>query len=197
MPLRRSQKIVLAAFVLGSGLLGLSVFRGSSGSACRLVPYNQSATTTAPVPAQLPEWSLKGIDGQTHDLQALAGDLTIIAFWATWCPNCHRELATLRELHEELSPAGLSIIGISLDGAKREDQVVRYAAEAELPFPVVYTDRSDHAEMSAIRAVPTLLIYDAEGQLVGHFEGQTDKADLLELAQSHLAPGSVAVLSRR
>lgn len=185
MPLRRQQKIALAAFALGSGLLGLSVFRGGSGSACRLVPYNQ-ATTTAPVPRELPNWSLRGLDGLTHNLEDFASELTIVAFWATWCPNCTPELVTLSDLYSEHATDGLSVIGISLDGATRDERVQRYSENAALPFPIFLTDKQDQADLSAIRAVPTLLAYDSRGQLVGHFEGQTSKSELIAFVRTQL-----------
>lgn len=196
MALSRPQKIALAAFVLGSSLLGLSIYKGGRSGVCRLVPYNPPIASD-PIPPQLPDWTLKDVDGVEHRVPELAGNLTILAFWATWCPNCHRQLETLSELYRSHGAEGLSVIGISLDGAKREDQVARYVEEKMLPFPVLIADATRFPGISAISAVPTLLLYDPQGEMVARFIGAIGGEDLLTIAAPYLAIDSIAAATSR
>ena len=41
--------------------------------------------------------------------------VTVINFWATWCPHCVDELPALQELHKELEANGCQVIGICED----------------------------------------------------------------------------------
>ena len=44
---------------------------------------------------QIPELSVRDIDGQPIALQDLAGKPMVINLWATWCPPCRREMPVL------------------------------------------------------------------------------------------------------
>ncbi len=44
---------------------------------------------------QIPDISVRDIDGQPVSLQDLAGKPLVINLWATWCPPCRREMPVL------------------------------------------------------------------------------------------------------
>ena len=41
--------------------------------------------------------------------------ITMINFWATWCPPCVGELAELAGVHTQLQEAGCGVVGILMD----------------------------------------------------------------------------------
>lgn len=42
------------------------------------------------------------------------GSWTIVDFWATWCPDCRREMPTLKEIYETYS-SKVKVVGVSFD----------------------------------------------------------------------------------
>lgn len=69
-----------------------------------------SLVTGQPAPA----FSLPGDDGQTHDLQALAGRIVILYFYPKDnTPGCTKQAIAFSELRPQFEQAGATIIGVS------------------------------------------------------------------------------------
>lgn len=51
---------------------------------------------------------------------AVAGQYTILDFWASWCPSCRYELPMMKRIYEEFKDEFVEIVGISFD-RNRED----------------------------------------------------------------------------
>jgi thiol-disulfide isomerase/thioredoxin len=49
------------------------------------------------------------------DLQALAGKMVVVDFWASWCGPCMEEAPHIVQLNQKYAPLGMQMIGISLD----------------------------------------------------------------------------------
>ena len=41
-----------------------------------------------------PDINLKTIDGKQFSLKSLRGKYVVLDFWATWCPDCRKDLRT-------------------------------------------------------------------------------------------------------
>lgn len=104
--------------------------------------------------------SLDGADYQAL-LQSHRGHPVLVLFWATWCHSCKRELPVIEELLQSMGEDELAVVALSLDDDPGE--VRRFLEENPLPFPVYMADKeitlARHVDM-----VPTVIVYDAEGQ---------------------------------
>ncbi len=60
------------------------------------------------------------VEGQSKSLQDYQGTLTLIHFWATWCPPCLAEMPELIKLAH--SQPNIKIIAFSLDKTERNMQ---------------------------------------------------------------------------
>ncbi|MEY2777077.1 MAG: hypothetical protein RLY30_1175 [Pseudomonadota bacterium] len=73
----------------------------------------------APDPAPRADWffllDAPNSQGQTEQLGKHRGLLTVVNFWATWCPPCIEEMPELSQFHSELSASGVKVIGIAVD----------------------------------------------------------------------------------
>ena len=47
-----------------------------------------------------------------HDYK---GDVVVLNFWATWCPPCIEETASLVEMQKRLAPKGVKVLAVSID----------------------------------------------------------------------------------
>ena len=79
-----------------------------------------------------PSFSLPGLDGNMHSLEALRGRLTVLVTFSTWCGCCY-DLPGWQALHDELGPEGLAVIAIAFD---QEAEVVAPFAEG-ISIPVL------------------------------------------------------------
>jgi thiol-disulfide isomerase/thioredoxin len=101
--------------------------------------------------------------GTTFDWAAYRGKIVVVDFWATWCGPCRRETPHLQALAKTSNK--LAVVAVSLD--RDLEAVEKYLAEHEIEWAnLVGEDATQIAGKYGIRAIPTMLVVDAEGNVV-------------------------------
>jgi len=107
--------------------------------------------------------------GQPVHLSSLQTDVTVFAFWATFCHPCLDELPSLDALAKALGPS-VAVLAVSIDPEARHEQIRAVAADKKLTLPVVHdVDRALFAhffpKMAATGnvSVPQLVVVDRRG----------------------------------
>ena len=121
---------------------------------------------------KFPRFSTKDLDGDvvTSDIFA-ESEVTMINFWATWCPSCIAELPDLAELDEifEDTDGECALIGILIDaddrGAIRKAEEILYDADAY--FIQLRPSKEMQSILDSIEAFPTSIFVDSRGNIVG------------------------------
>jgi peroxiredoxin Q/BCP len=82
-----------------------------------------------------PSFSLLDQDGNTHTLEQYLGKKVLIYFYPKDdTPGCTTEACSFRDNYQDLSDAGLAVLGISKDTIKSHK---KFAEKYELPFPLL------------------------------------------------------------
>jgi peroxiredoxin len=112
----------------------------------------------------------KTMDGDNFTTVNLKGKVILIDFWATWCPPCREQIATLQNLYQQLHPKGLEIVGISNDYSN--DALIEFTTKNTIPWPQLFDAPSAANQkwnpLSAqhnIISLPTLFLLDRQGIL--------------------------------
>ena len=123
---------------------------------------------------------LAAADGTTEakeeSLDAYAGKVVLIDFWATWCAPCIAALPKLRELHNDLPSEAFALLGVSVD-AERETVVTFQQTE---PMPWANWHVGDDSELErawGINAYPTYILVDGEGRILARTNAFTPYFD--------------------
>lgn len=106
-------------------------------------------------------------DGTNISLNSVKKTFTLIDFWASWCPPCRSESATLNELYATYNSKGFEIYGISLD-SKKERWIDALEKDNRTWTNVSSVEgfKSPIAIEYGITALPTNFIIDANGKII-------------------------------
>jgi thiol-disulfide isomerase/thioredoxin len=74
------------------------------------------ATELVKVGETAPDFKLKTPDGKALKLSKLQkGRWTVIDFWASWCPDCRKDIPSVKRMYEDFAQKGVQFVGVSFD----------------------------------------------------------------------------------
>ena len=111
-------------------------------------------------------------------LGSLKGKPVVLNFWATWCPTCVDELPTINKFYLE-SEGKYHVLSISSENPM---ELKEYAQEAGLKVPVLWDRGGSISNAYKVRKIPTIVIIDANGQVVHDFAGAPD----IDILRDHM-----------
>ena len=153
-PMMLAPPLIFAAFV---GLAAVGMFREDPDG----LP---STLIGQPAPA-LPEAPLAGfpvVDGDTLG----SGDVTLVNFWASWCPPCRAEHPNLLQLQGD----GVPIVGVNFKDTAAN--AARYLEDSENPFFAIGFDPQGRAAIEwGVTAPPETFIVNGDGTVLFRFAG--------------------------
>jgi thiol-disulfide isomerase/thioredoxin len=140
---------------------------GTSGGAA------PSGFAVAAQPAAAPAAGFKSANGARHTLEDFRGQVVLLNIWATWCGPCRSEMASLDRLQAMHAADGLEVLAVSVD-REGADKVRRFYQKSGIRNLKVYVD-SNRGTQSAFRAraIPTTVLIDRDGNVVGSMVGAT------------------------
>jgi thiol-disulfide isomerase/thioredoxin len=96
-------------------------------------------------------------------LATLRRDVTVVAFWASWCPPCLLELTQLESLQRRFaSDGGVRIVAVSVDDRPRQAAARQRFAAERLTMPLVVDGRALYERYfpRSELTVPRLVVVD-------------------------------------
>ncbi len=125
-----------------------------------------------PAADAVPDFTLNQVaNGKPFHLYAHLGQVVLIDFWATWCGPCRMAIPHLIELQKRFGGRNFTVVGVSLD-QQGPDVVRPFASAWKLNYPVVVdSDGSLARSYGGIRAIPTTLVLNRHGSVVGSLVG--------------------------
>lgn len=151
------KQAAIAGFVLAfAGLLGYLWFTPGGGA------------------LQAPSVAFADLDGQRLTLDELRGRPVLVTFWATTCPSCVKEIPHLIDLHRELAPRGLTVIGVAM-AYDPPPQVRELVERREIPYTIALDrDGSAAKAFGDVSLTPTTFLIDPQGRIVQRTLGEVD-----------------------
>jgi thiol-disulfide isomerase/thioredoxin len=124
-------------------------------------------------PQPAPEVAFTDAEGRPASLADFAGKPAIVNLWATWCQPCLKEMPSLERLQAKLA-GNLTVAAVSEDRAGGR-LVNPFVAEQKLQGLKIYLDpKGDVARAFEARGLPTSIVLDRSGRVVGRVEGPAE-----------------------
>jgi thiol-disulfide isomerase/thioredoxin len=127
-----------------------------------------NAATVKPLPLNREmKLDFAAIDALSNKPVTLHGSLnrvTMVHFWATWCPQCLEELRQLQMLHEHFSPQGLEIVAVAL--ASPMPRIQEVISKVGVTFKVWSDPEGRSQELFGGASLPFSAFLNQNGQLI-------------------------------
>jgi len=140
------------------------------------------AAAPAPAPAPpaaipgnpVPAFSAKTLDGAPVT-GAATGKVTVLNFWATWCPPCRAETPDLIAAYNKLHGSGVVFLGV--DTTETAPIVKTFLSAKGVPYPTELAG-PDVYDAFGIIGIPTTVVVDANGVVRARWVGGVTPAQL-------------------
>jgi thiol-disulfide isomerase/thioredoxin len=118
-------------------------------------------------------------------LEAYAGDVVVLNFWASWCGPCRREQPELNDAASTLSEQGVSFLGVNVQDDSSAN-ALSHEAEFDIPYPSIEDPAARYAaQFSGIgpRTLPSTVLVDRQGRVAVSLFGETTGDEVTTLAR--------------
>jgi cytochrome c biogenesis protein CcmG, thiol:disulfide interchange protein DsbE len=129
-------------------------------------------------------FTLPDLNGKNIELKSVfsKNKVTLVNFWATWCPPCRGEIPDFIAFYRKYSTKKLAVLAINL---RDNPQKVRsFAKKAGMNFSVLTDTSGKIGDLYQIYAIPTTFIIDQKGKIRDVIKGSTSR----EVLEANVLP---------
>jgi peroxiredoxin len=131
--------------------------------------------------------------GGLFDLANAGGKPTLLEVYATWCPHCQKETATLNALydayHTKANIVAVSGSPYAIDESSPETQadVAAFMERFSVRYPLAFDPSLDVAKKYLQGGFPTIVLIGKDGTVVGLRDGEVPGPDLSKALDAAVA----------
>ena len=120
-----------------------------------LRPY-QGTVKTSPI-------QLKDINNKAYDISSFKGKVTLLNFWATWCPPCVEEIPSLNHLQKLIDHPDFELISINY--VEDTETVKAFTKNIKVEFPVLMDETGEVSRDWKILVLPSTYVIGLDGKI--------------------------------
>lgn len=144
--------------------------------------------TPAPASPEAPlAWRFADLNGAQQALAEHRGELTVVNFWATWCPPCLKEIPAFVRIQARFQDKGVRFIGVALD---QTEAVKPFLAARSINYPMLIGDDRVIQLMqklgNEIGGLPYTVVFNAAGEPVYRHQGEWEETAAIETLQTFM-----------
>ncbi len=115
------------------------------------------------------DFQLLDLSGRMYRSQEHRGKVVFLNFWATWCAPCRLEMPEMEHLFQTFSQRPFAMLAVAMQ--QRREQVAPFFKELGLHYTALLDIEGDVSKRFSVRGLPTTLLIDCSGHLVGKATG--------------------------
>ena len=114
-------------------------------------------------------WNLQKINSEEINFSQSKGKVSIVNFWATWCPPCVAEMPSFQKLYD--------VYGEKVDfyfvTSEKPEKIISFMAKNGYALPI-YLQSYEAPKKLQSQALPTTYVISKTGEIVVDEEGAAD-----------------------
>jgi thiol-disulfide isomerase/thioredoxin len=162
---------------LGAVVTAALLHPAAGGAAPELIPDEAWAAARAAGPSGGPEVELELRAGDRFRLSEHRGSPVVLAFWASWCGPCRKELPALSAWAKAHPGVQVVAVGVDRDRAAAE----RFLQQVPVDLPVAFDPDSNELGRYGIISMPTTFLFDRAGAFAWQHSGYSEAKGFSEL----------------
>ncbi len=127
---------------------------------------------------------LSDVTGKQIQLKDFRNRVTVINFWASWCPPCIEEIPSLNRLNLKMTGQPFNLISINY--GEDRDTVLEFMQSVSVDFPVLLDHTGQVAKQWNVISYPSTFIIDAEANIKYGVNAaiEWDNPDIIKILES-------------
>lgn len=121
----------------------------------RLKPYRAQ-----PQPKPI---TLSTVDAIQYDIQNYKGKVSVINFWASWCPPCVEEIPSLNRLRKKMQGKPFQLISVNY--AESPAVIQAFLKRVDVEFPVLLDTTGEVSAQWNVIAYPSTFVIGSDGKI--------------------------------
>jgi thiol-disulfide isomerase/thioredoxin len=111
----------------------------------------------------VPGFSLYDLNNEKIQWEAYKGKVTLVNFWATWCPPCVEEVPSLNQLAARYANSDFEVV--SIDFRETREQLTAFTEKIPVDFPVLFDLDGKTSINWKVFSFPSSFIVDRQGYI--------------------------------
>lgn len=113
---------------------------------------------TTPLPLDL-----MSVKGELFKRNNYLGKVTVVNFWASWCPPCVEEIPSLNNLRKKMQGKPFELISVNY--AERKDVIQQFLKEVNVDFPVLLDESGRVSSEWRVLVYPSTFVIGPSGKI--------------------------------
>lgn len=126
------------------------------------------ATDLVKAGSEASDFKMKTVDGKTFKLSKLRGKYVVLDFWASWCPDCRRDIPEMLRMYDHFRGKGVEFVGVSFDtdAQKWKDALQKYGIRWTQVSELVKFHDTQISKTYGVKWIPSMVLIDPKGKVV-------------------------------
>ena len=135
-----------------------------------------------------PSFQLPDLSARKIELKAVyqKNKVTLVNFWATWCPPCRVEIPEFNRIYQEYRGKGLEILAVNTWDDSNPEKIKEFVDRAGMEFPILLDTEGNVATRYGVRGIPTTVIIGPTGHIREIVVGMMNYQQLKERLEQFL-----------
>ncbi|MGY5884385.1 TlpA family protein disulfide reductase [Modestobacter lacusdianchii] len=137
-----------------------------------------------------PSFAGELLDESEFDSASLAGDITVLNFWGSWCAPCRLEMPEFQTVYGEVKDENVQFLGVDVKDQRQLAQA--FVDSIGVEYPSMFDPRGEVAlafRGFPANVVPTTIVLDRSGRVAAVYIATVSEDDLRAALDTLLAEG--------